>query len=114
MRISDWSSDVCSSDLDALRLGFAETAGHWRAEHRPLSDAALLRQVDVESEQACETVFDETQRSLNLSSGPLLRAVLAQLPDGRQRLLIVIHHLVVDGVSWRVLLDDLPKRSDKA
>jgi NRPS condensation-like uncharacterized protein len=26
---------------------------------------------------------------------------------GQQRLLIAIHHLVVDGVSWRVLLEDL-------
>ena len=26
-----------------------------------------------------------------------------------QRLLIVIHHLVVDGVSWRILLEDLER-----
>ena len=29
------------------------------------------------------------------------------VPRGQQRLFIAIHHLVVDGVSWRVLLDDL-------
>ncbi|MBC3468882.1 condensation domain-containing protein, partial [Pseudomonas sp. RW10S2] len=39
--------------------------------------------------------------------GPLLRAVLADLPDGSQRLLLVIHHLAVDGVSWRILFEDL-------
>src|SRR5262249_28784382 len=43
-----------------------------------------------------------------LAHGPLLRAVLFEFGDGRpQRLLIVIHHLVVDGVSWRILLEDL-------
>ncbi|MGV8442215.1 condensation domain-containing protein, partial [Pseudomonas aeruginosa] len=47
------------------------------------------------------------QRSLDLGSGPLLRALLATLGDGSQRLLLVIHHLVVDGVSWRILLEDL-------
>jgi non-ribosomal peptide synthase protein (TIGR01720 family) len=51
---------------------------------------------------------DEVQASLNLSEGPLARAVLfdlgAQQPS---RLLIVIHHLAVDGVSWRILLEDL-------
>ncbi|MEB5074394.1 condensation domain-containing protein, partial [Pseudomonas aeruginosa] len=31
----------------------------------------------------------------------------AALPDGSQRLLLVVHHLVVDGVSWRILLEDL-------
>ncbi|WP_240334963.1 condensation domain-containing protein, partial [Pseudomonas syringae] len=50
---------------------------------------------------------DEAQRSLDLKNGPLLRAVLIHLPQGEQRLLLVIHHLLVDGVSWRVLLEDL-------
>ncbi|TCV59961.1 non-ribosomal peptide synthetase [Pseudomonas fluorescens] len=92
---------------DALRLGFDESAGHWRAEHQSLADAVLLQQVCVDTAQACEALFAEAQSRFNLATGPLLRAVLAQLPDGRQRLLIVIHHLVVDGVSWRVLMDDL-------
>ena len=47
------------------------------------------------------------QRSLDLEHGPLLRALLVDGPLGQQRLLIAIHHLVVDGVSWRVLLEDL-------
>jgi hypothetical protein len=34
-------------------------------------------------------------------------ALLATLPDGSQRLLLTAHHLVVDGVSWRILLEDL-------
>ncbi|MCE0460111.1 non-ribosomal peptide synthetase [Pseudomonas uvaldensis] len=92
---------------DALRLGFDEAAGHWRAEHRPVSDAALLQSLSVESLEHCEVLFEQAQRSLDLSGGPLLRAVLVQVPDGRQRLLIVIHHLVVDAVSWRVLMEDL-------
>ncbi len=50
---------------------------------------------------------NEAQRSLDLKNGPLLRAVLVNLPQGEQRLLLVIHHLAVDGVSWRVLLEDL-------
>ena len=29
------------------------------------------------------------------------------LADGTQRLLIVVHHLVIDGVSWRILLEDV-------
>ncbi|MCD0501367.1 condensation domain-containing protein, partial [Achromobacter sp. MY14] len=36
-----------------------------------------------------------------------LRAVLMQVADGTSRVLLVIHHLAVDGVSWRVLLADL-------
>ena len=59
---------------------------------------------DAQLLELCE----QAQRSLDLHEGPLLRVVLAQMPDG-QRLLLVAHHLVVDGVSWRVLLEDLAR-----
>ena len=49
----------------------------------------------------------DIQGSLDLAAGPLLRGVWIDLPDGGARLLLVIHHLAVDGVSWRVLLEDL-------
>ena len=59
------------------------------------------------SAQALRALCDQAQASLDLADGPLLRALLVQMADGSQRLLLVAHHLVVDGVSWRVLLEDL-------
>ncbi|MCG4262548.1 non-ribosomal peptide synthetase, partial [Acetobacter senegalensis] len=44
---------------------------------------------------------------LNLGAGPVIRAGWFRLPDGSGRLLLAIHHLSVDGVSWRILLGDL-------
>ena len=45
---------------------------------------------------------------LDLEHGPLLRAVLLEPGGGRPpRLLLSVHHLVVDVVSWRILLEDL-------
>jgi hypothetical protein len=41
------------------------------------------------------------------SAGRCCARLLVDGPQGEQRLLLVIHHLVVDGVSWRVLLEDL-------
>jgi non-ribosomal peptide synthase protein (TIGR01720 family) len=46
------------------------------------------------------------QRGINLQQGPLIQVGLFQAPEG-DHLLIIIHHLVVDGVSWRILLEDL-------
>ncbi|MBY8854147.1 hypothetical protein K7G98_40305, partial [Saccharothrix sp. MB29] len=43
---------------------------------------------------------------LDLAAGPLVRAQLFGLSPC-PRLLLTVHHLVVDGVSWRVLLEDL-------
>ncbi|MGY2168118.1 non-ribosomal peptide synthetase [Pseudomonas gingeri] len=92
---------------DALRLSFTGEAGNWRAEYRAPDATPLLQQVRVAAMTQCPTLFSETQRSLDLQQGPLLRALLVDGPQGEQRLLLAIHHLVVDGVSWRILLDDL-------
>ncbi|NBH12580.1 condensation domain-containing protein, partial [Amycolatopsis sp. SID8362] len=71
---------------DALRLRFEQTP-RGRVQHgEPVWPAELL---------ADDVTFD-------VEHGPLLTAVL----DGR-RLLLAVHHLAVDGVSWRILLEDL-------
>ena len=102
---------------DALRMRFTRESEGWRQfvpEH--VSERPQLRLVDLsglaEAEQlaAIEAVARETQSQLNLSAGPLLKAVLFQCgQDQPSRLLLVIHHLVVDGVSWAILLEDLTR-----
>ncbi|MGW7585931.1 AMP-binding protein [Kitasatospora sp. NPDC054768] len=53
-------------------------------------------------------VCTELHRSLDPAAGRLLRAHLFTGPPGTDdRLALIAHHLVVDGLSWRILLDDL-------
>ncbi|POD16724.1 amino acid adenylation domain-containing protein [Pseudomonas syringae] len=92
---------------DALRLGFTRQSGQWQATFGAPNTRELLWAHELDSIERLPELADEAQRSLDLKNGPLLRAVLINLPQGEQRLLLVIHHLVVDGVSWRVLLEDL-------
>jgi amino acid adenylation domain-containing protein/non-ribosomal peptide synthase protein (TIGR01720 family) len=47
------------------------------------------------------------QASLDIVHGPTSRVVWFESKDGNQGILWVIHHLLIDGVSWRILLDDL-------
>ena len=98
---------------DALRLRFLCEDGIWRAHIIPeeIADRYLrvvdLRRLPPEHRMAAlETAAAEIQSSLHLSDGPLLRAVLFELGE-TQRLLLVIHHLAVDGISWRVFIEDL-------
>jgi non-ribosomal peptide synthase protein (TIGR01720 family) len=57
---------------------------------------------------ASEAAAGVLQASFDLSRGPLLRAALLSTGDPRgDRLLVILHHLVVDGVSWRILVQDL-------
>ncbi|MHC8327941.1 non-ribosomal peptide synthetase [Pseudomonas sp. LB1P83] len=92
---------------DALRLRFSHSADGWQQVHGPLVERAELWQRAATSTEQLTAACDEAQRSLNLENGPLLRALLVSMADGSQRLSLIIHHLVVDGVSWRVLLEDL-------
>ncbi|WP_312491881.1 non-ribosomal peptide synthetase [Pseudomonas cremoris] len=92
---------------DALRLSFTRRGARWHAEHLAVPQGGVLMQAQVRDMAQCTALFTDTQRSLDLQHGPLLRALLVDGPEGQQRLLIAIHHLVVDGVSWRVLLEDL-------
>ncbi|RZT39144.1 non-ribosomal peptide synthetase [Cupriavidus agavae] len=92
---------------DALRLRFFEETGDWRqsyAEGEPGGDLLWTREAASEAERLAHC--DAAQRSLDIERGPLLRAVALQT-GGAWQLLLVIHHLVVDGVSWRVLVEDL-------
>ncbi|WP_413198526.1 amino acid adenylation domain-containing protein [Nostoc piscinale] len=57
---------------------------------------------------AIAAATNQLQASLNLSQGPLFQVALFNLGDNQpQRLLWIIHHLAVDGVSWRILIEDL-------
>ncbi|WLH81392.1 non-ribosomal peptide synthase/polyketide synthase [Pseudomonas sp. FP2335] len=92
---------------DALRLRFTQQADAWQQAHaEPVTDAPLWQR-HAHTEAELTALCNDAQRSLDLQHGPLLRAALVTLADGTQRLLLVVHHLVIDGVSWRVLLEDL-------
>ncbi|AMV71115.1 surfactin non-ribosomal peptide synthetase SrfAA [Desulfuromonas carbonis] len=50
--------------------------------------------------------IERVYRRMDLAAGSLFKAVLFQRPEG-DRLFLTCHHLVTDGVSWRLLLADL-------
>ncbi len=94
--------------------------GKWCQEHAPLDETVPFQVVDLsdlEASQRGEVIeqkASELQASFDLASSPLFRAVLFDLGAGEEsRLLIVIHHLVVDGVSWRIVLEDLQRACEQ-
>ena len=98
---------------DALRLRLVRDAeGAWIAFADPGGKAPFAR-VDLaalaegEQKATIEAKAALAQASLDPTHGPVLRAVLFDLGDSASRLFVAIHHLAVDGVSWRILLDDL-------
>lgn len=97
---------------DALRIVFRQDSsdGSTIAFNRPPEANFIELHVtdlcgDPQYMKKAEAEFALRQSTLNLENGPLFRAVLIHTDEG-DHLLLVIHHLVVDGVSWRVLLED--------
>src|SRR5262249_3137807 len=97
----------------ALRLRFeCDADGRWCQRLATLEEAkrsgeALLWRRESADAAAITSLAAEAQRSLDLQRGPLLRVVWIRTPGLGERLLLVAHHLVVDTVSWRILLEDL-------
>ena len=58
-------------------------------------------------EVAFEAACREGHRGMDLDQGRLMKVHLFQSQDAADRILIIVHHLVTDGVSWRILMDDL-------
>ena len=92
---------------DALRLRLVRHGDAWQQTiAAPTADTPFEVFVLDEQQATLEAQANRLQASLNLAHGPLLRVALFQRA-GRQYLLLVIHHLAVDGVSWRIILEDL-------
>ncbi|MGH3889309.1 MAG: amino acid adenylation domain-containing protein, partial [Pseudonocardiaceae bacterium] len=99
---------------DALRLRFECLDGQWWQQTGPAVPGGVLECHDLsglaEPEQpaAVHAATAAARSELDLTAGRLIRAVLfARGPGQRPRLFLTVHHLAVDSVSWRVLLDDL-------
>jgi non-ribosomal peptide synthase protein (TIGR01720 family) len=99
---------------DALRLRLSRGAEGWRQHVADRENADLLRVVDLtaapvgQREQIMADAATQANTSLSLADGPIVTAVLFQAGDqARDQLVVIIHHLAVDTVSWQVFLEDL-------
>ncbi|WP_244622883.1 condensation domain-containing protein, partial [Microvirga brassicacearum] len=102
---------------DALRTTLALVDGEWTlhiAEAGSVAAAASLRRVGTTglTPEALVSLIDaettEAAARLAPARGTMVQVVWFDAgPDCAGRLLLVLHHLVVDGVSWRILVPDL-------
>ncbi|TLP56039.1 amino acid adenylation domain-containing protein, partial [Pseudomonas mosselii] len=93
---------------DSLRLRFRQENGRWYQYYDTLAGSCeWIWHREVSDADALNALVNSAQRSLSIIDGPVIRVVNARLDGGESRLMIAIHHLVIDGVSWRILLQDL-------
>ncbi|QYK69501.1 D-alanine--D-alanyl carrier protein ligase [Paenibacillus sp. S02] len=96
---------------DVLRMVFRKTEQGFSARNRAIQEGGMFT-LDVfdfkdaeNTEQAVEAKAMDIQAGIDLENGPLVKAGLFRCADG-DHLLLAVHHAVVDGVSWRILMED--------
>ena len=105
---------------DALSIRYDKLDGQWQGHYRPERDNLALAKASLQMKELSqhtardyEQFVDTFQASFDLQEGALLKVAHICLPQqmseqGPQyRLLLVAHHLAVDAVSWRIILDNL-------
>ncbi|SMO83512.1 non-ribosomal peptide synthase domain TIGR01720/amino acid adenylation domain-containing protein [Chryseobacterium rhizoplanae] len=95
---------------DALRITFDLSGSEVTQINHGTDYGFSLEVVDLrealDEKEALENHAETVQSSFQLETGPLMKLVLYRFSDS-DRLLIVIHHLVMDVVSWRIIFEDI-------
>ncbi|MFD0772072.1 non-ribosomal peptide synthase/polyketide synthase [Bacillus sp. CGMCC 1.60114] len=106
---------------DALRLRYERLPdGAWKQWNEGIEEQLMLTVISLDEvpeddwHQVIQKEINIAQGSLNLHDGPLMRMVYFDEGEKTGRLFWTIHHLAVDGVSWRILLEDLQTAYNQA
>jgi len=98
---------------DGLRINYDPESGRLFYNNKSLAGGMIIEHFDISSIQEeeipgkIESIGQALKSGFDITNGLLIKAALIGAGKNRKYLLITAHHLVIDGVSWRVLLEDL-------
>lgn len=98
---------------DALRARFFQEKSGWK-QHYTDNASIEFQIVNLPATSELEDVDKQIlewelkiQEYFDLTDGPLFGAVVIAINNVPKKLLMAAHHLIIDGVSWRILLEDM-------
>jgi non-ribosomal peptide synthase protein (TIGR01720 family) len=122
IRVGRLDTDRLASSLeklvsrhDMLRVNFVKD-GDWHQVYKEHVIQPSLRILDVSAHTSQEAgeILTGWQSDFDLEQGPLFRfGYLEGYEDGSARIFMAFHHMIVDGVSWRILSEDLKHLYDE-
>ena len=110
----DWEKvvsvvEALYSHHEALRMYFIEQGELIIPEVLNDSPSDLVEVLDFQQERNPQQMMQDhagaVQQSFCIAKGPLFKVVVYRMPEN-DLIFLVAHHLIVDGVSWRILLED--------
>ncbi|KAI9709501.1 MAG: NRPS [Bogoriella megaspora] len=93
-----------------LRARFSKSGPDAAWQQRVTADTVSsyrFKSHDCDGRDSAVSVIEQTQASLDAVNGPLFAVDLFNIAEHDQLIFLVGHHLVIDLVSWRVILEDI-------
>lgn len=98
---------------DSLRINYNSKTGELYYNHDHLDKHYSIQEhnlselSDIDRKERMTLVAEDMKSSFNIEEDILIKACIFNLGPEEKRMLITAHHLVIDGVSWRIILDDI-------
>ncbi len=90
---------------DALRLNYSEEEHNIYFNEKSNEICPEIKEWNVEYEQV-EEKKEDLIKSMDIIRKPLIQTCICRTPQ-HDIWCIAIHHIAIDGVSWRILLEDI-------
>lgn len=109
----EWVMEELVKHHDALRINYSREKSTLFYNNALLDEKCTVEEYDLsdlEYEEQCikiKHLGESLKSSFNIEYGVMIKACLFSLGKEEKRVLFTAHHLVVDGVSWRILLEDI-------
>lgn len=92
---------------DGLRLNYNSDKKCLYFNNEHLNKAIEIDLFEIDDKNTLESIGVKAKSSFDITKTLLIKAVILKEENKNDKLLITAHHLVTDGVSWRILLEDL-------
>lgn len=127
--VLDWKEDISVEQLrlimamlvnhhDSLRLNYNRSTGELFYNNNYLKQADLVQSYDLsmlqpnEQDQKLQQLGEELKSGFDIEKSVLIKAGFFNLGSRGKKCLLTAHHLIVDGISWRILLEDIHRVYD--
>lgn len=104
--------DKLVEDHDSLRINYHVNLGELYYNNEHLKKRTKIEVHDLSGHPCSKRNFyiaeigEKIKSSLSIEDGLLFKACLFDAGQSEKKLLLTAHHLVIDGVSWRIILED--------
>ncbi len=90
---------------DALRMNYDPEKKVMIYSNRYLDDEFKVEEYHISKNEDNQQLYQQIKSSFDITNTLLIKPVIIKVGDSEQ-LFITVHHLVIDGISWRILLED--------